>query len=188
MADTPTPHYGFILQQPGTNRNVWGGKLNQNWSSIDGILFAASTDASVARGLAEGALLRTGGTMTGDQILSSAGPTDARSAGYRGTPVSSFNADKTLVLADAGVTQRLIGSTTRTLTIPSSGSVGFPAGTVIPIRVSSSASLVIARAAGVQLRLAGSATNANRTVSSQGLATLLYEDTNAWVISGIGVS
>lgn len=168
--------------------DTWGAKQNNFFDQVRSTVGALVSQFNALQTASANFLSRAGGTMTGDQVLFAGGPTDARSSGYRGAPVSSFDADKALVLADAGVTQRLTGSTGRTLTIPPVGSVGFPVGTVIPIRVSSSASLVVARGSGVQLRLAGSTTDANRTVATQGLATIMHEDTNVWVISGIGIS
>lgn len=183
-----TPTIENVFPTVGASADTWGGILNERGSETYVDINALATLANANETKANAALPKAGGTMTGDQVLFAGGPTDARSSGYRGAPVSSFDTDKALVLADAGVTQRLTGSTGRTLTIPPVGSVGFPIGTVIPIRVSSSASLTVARGSGVQLRLAGSATDANRTVATQGLATIMHEDTNVWVISGIGVS
>lgn len=188
MADTPTPHYEFILQQPGTNPKTWGGKLNANWASIDSLLFTATTDASTAVGQAATALQRAGGTMTGDIALANVGPGSVYSVGFRGAPVVEFSADKTLALTDAGCSQRMVGTTALNLTIPPVGTVGFPLGTVIPLRNSTGVAMNILRGAGVTLTVVGSATNANATVAARGAGAIWQEATNVWLIQGSGVS
>lgn len=188
MADTPTPNYGFIIQQPGTNPKTWGGKLNANWASIDGLLYTASTDASAAASAAALAMPRTGGAFTGDVTLAEVTPVSA-SAGYRGAPVIGFDTDRTLIGTDAGKMLRLFGPTSRTLTIPPVSSVGFPLGTVILLRsYTTTVPWNIARGAGVTLTVAGSSLNKNCQLATFGLASLTHEDTNIWVLSGVGAS
>lgn len=188
MADSFTTNYNFIIQQPGTNRSVWGGKLNANWASIDGLLFTATTNAANALALGTEALPKAGGTTTGDIILANVGPTSTLSVGFRGAPIVNFASSKTLALTDAGSTQRATGAAALILTIPPVGTVGFPVDTVIPVRNASTATLTIARGSGVELRIAGSATNKNCVMVAQGLGALLHEAPNVWVLSGVGAS
>lgn len=126
--------------------------------------------------------------MTGDQVLADVGPGSALSVGFRGAPVVNFSADKTLALTEAGKTQRMTGASVCVLTIPPVGSVGFPVSTVIALRNAGTASMTIARGSGVQLRLAGLATDKNCALAPQGMASLLHEATNVWVLSGVGAS
>lgn len=189
MADTFTTNYNFIIQQPGTNRSTWGGKLNANWTSIDGLLFTATTNAASAAALSATALQRAGGTMTGDIALADVAATSPRSVGFRGAPVVSIDVDRTFGLTDAGKMIRLFGANTRTWTIPNTSSVGFQIGTAIVLRnFSSGVPLNIVRAAGVTLRVAGSTADGNRTLATFGMATIVMEDTNIWVVSGAGIS
>lgn len=189
MADTLTPNYSFVIQQPGTNRNTWGGKLNANWTSIDGLLFTASTNAASALAAANLALPRAGGTMTGDLVLADVAASSQRSAGFRGAPVISIDADRTFGSTDAGKMIRLFGATTRTWTIPNTSSVGFQPGTAIVLRnFSTGVPLNIVRAAGVALRTAGTTLDSNKSLATFGMATIVMEDNNIWVISGVGVS
>jgi hypothetical protein len=164
--------------------NTWGGELNTALGQIDTTLdnFVTAINAT------ETALLRGGGTMTGDLVLASVGPTNARSAGYRGAAVVEFSDNKTLALTDAALTQRMIGSNARTLTIPPVASVAFPVGTVIPIRNSTGVAMTIARGSGVVLTIVGTATDANATLGARGQGILFHEATNNWTISGVGVS
>jgi hypothetical protein len=168
----------------GADVDTWGGELNTALGQIDTTLdnFVTAINAT------ETALLRGGGTMTGDIVLADVGPGNALSGGFRGLPTVSFDADRTLQLTDAGKAMRVTGTTARTITIPPNSGVAFPVGTTIPIRSFSTAAITIARGSGVELRLALSATNANRTVASYGMATIYQEAANIWVITGSGVS
>lgn len=171
------------------DEDTWGFELNtalggQIKPTLDA--YAAAINANET--LAAAALPRSGGTMTGDQVLADVGPTSPLSVGFRGAPIVNFSTDKTLALTDAGKTQRLTGSTGRTLTIPPVGTVGFPVDTVIPLRNFATAVLTIARGSGVQLRLAGSVTDKNCAMAASGMGGLLHEATNVWVLTGVGVS
>lgn len=171
------------------DEDVWGDKLNNDaLTPIKADLDALASQGNATETTASGALQRSGGTMTGDLVLASAGPSNVRSAGYRGLPVVSLDADKTFALTDAGLMNRLTGTTARTWMIPPNGTVPFPIGTAIVLRNVSTANLTLARGSGVQLRIIGSATDANRTLVPQGSATLIQEDVNIWYVSGVGVS
>lgn len=171
------------------DEDVWGDKLNNDaLTPIKADLDALASQGNATETASSGALQRSGGTMTGDLVLASVGPSNVRSAGYRGLPVVSLDADKTFALTDAGLMNRLTGATPRTWTIPPNGTIAFPVGTAIVIRNAASANLTLARGAGVQLRLVGALPDANRTVVPQGSATLIQEDVNIWYVSGVGVS
>jgi hypothetical protein len=70
-ASVPTPNYNFNLPTVGGDDNVWGGLLNDNWSSIDTILWNVSGVASAALTQTAGDaryLRLTGGTITGSLV------------------------------------------------------------------------------------------------------------------------
>lgn len=168
----------------GADADTWGTENNANWTAarVDLVALAAALNPILT------ALLTTGGTMTGDLLLADVGPTGAASAGYRGLPLVTIDADRTFALTDAGKMIRLTGTTARTWTIPPSGSVAFPVGTVIVLRNAGTAAITLARGAGVALRLAGSATDANRSIAPAGQASIVQEAANVWTVSGVGVS
>lgn len=171
------------------DEDTWGFELNTALGGqIKPTLDAYATAINANETLAGAALPRAGGTMTGDQILADGGPTSQFSAGFRGLPVVSIDANRTFLLTDAGKMIRLTGTTARTWTIPPVGSVGFPVGTVIVVRSVSSANLSIVRGAGVTLRADGASGDANRTVIPFGKVALVHEDTNVWTASGVGLS
>ena len=104
----------------GGDFDTWGGENNANIASVKVDLDALASQGNTSETLANGALQKSGGTMTGDVILATAGPTSVNSAGFMGSPPLDFSVDKTLTLTDAGITQRLTGATARVLTIPPS--------------------------------------------------------------------
>lgn len=183
MADTPTTHYGFLLQQPGTNPGTWGGKLNGNWGSIDGLLYTASSSAASALALATDAMPMAGGTFSGD-VRITAPPSANNSVGFRGCPIRTISDADTLVAADAGGTCRRNSASTGTLTIPPMGTAGWILGTTIVIRNAGAGVLIMARGSGVSLVQSGSTNNKNWGIPARGTATILLEATNEWVIIG----
>ena len=65
---TPTPNYSFNLPLVGGDDNVWGDLLNENWSSIDTILWTVSgvANAALTPTTGDARYLRlNGGTVTG---------------------------------------------------------------------------------------------------------------------------
>lgn len=42
MADSNTPNLSFTLPEVGASADTWGGKINDNWNDIDGILWGGS--------------------------------------------------------------------------------------------------------------------------------------------------
>lgn len=183
MAVTPT----IQNVQPviGASADTWGGILNPRLQEAYADINALAVQGNASETAVAGALPKAGGTMTGDIGLADVAPGSALSVGFRGVPVMSIDADRTLLATDAGKMIRLTGTTARTWTIPPDV---FPIGTAIVVRSVSTAALSIARGAGVTLRLVGVAANANRSMASQGQATLLQEALNEWSISGLGVS
>ena len=186
MPVTPTlqntfPTVGASADTWGTTLNARGGETFVDVNALAALANANETAVGVR-------VLRAGDTMGGDLALANIGATSVRSAGFRGAPPSAIDADKTFASADAGGMSRLFGSTNRTWTIPNVGTVSFQNGTAIVVRSFSTGTLTLARGAGVQLRIPGSSTDANRTVAPFGMATLVMEDTNIWVLSGVGVA
>ena len=64
----------------------------------------------------------------------------------------------------------------------------FSIGNVVTVYNKSGSSVSIEEGTGVTLRLAGSPTDGNRTLSAYGLCTLLCIDSNDFVISGAGLT
>jgi hypothetical protein len=120
------------------------------------------------------------GLASGSTVKDSAG--NLYGFGFRTLPQSS-NASGTLVLSDTAKHLYLTGN----VTVPPNSSVAFDIGTVVTV-VSNATALVIQAGAGVTLKLANSASTGNRSVASNGVATMLKVATDTWYVYGFGVT
>lgn len=132
---------------------------------------------------------KAGDTFTGDVVLASAPASlSITSAGFRGIPINTQDADYTLVIGDAGKMIRHTDTTARAYTIPPNSSVAFPVGTTVAVRNVGTGAVTLTQGAGVSIRIAGASTTGNKTVAQWGLCTIVKEDTDVWVATGTGVS
>lgn len=168
--------------------NIAGDKVAQGTTSARGTLqltdstsststTTAATPNSVksAYDLANGALPKAGGTMTG-------AITFASGQAFPQIPANSQTASYTLAASDAG---KHINITTGGVTVASGV---FGAGDVVSVYNNSGSAQTITQGASVTLRLAGTSATGNRTLDGYGLATLICVAANTFVISGAGLS
>lgn len=102
--------------------------------------------------------------------------------------VNTQSTDYTLVLSDAGKLIRN-GSGSHEWTVPPNSSVAFPTGTVISLRNAvGGGSVTITRGSGVSIYIGGETTSKDPSFAQGGIATLVKEGTNTWVVSGAGLS
>jgi hypothetical protein len=167
------------------------------------ILDSGVIQVNTGTGLTGGPIVTTGTisidntvvTLTGTQTLTnktitglSSGSTVKDSAGnlygfgFRTMPQSS-NTSGTLVLSDSAKHLYLTGN----VTVPPNSSVAFEIGTVISV-VSNATALVIQAGSGVTLKLANSTSTGNRSVASNGVATMIKVATDTWYVFGLGVT
>jgi hypothetical protein len=105
--------------------------------------------------------------------------------GWRGTPLNQQSGNYTLVLADRGKTINSAGASA-TITIPANV---FSGGDVVSIRVASGNTNTIAQGTSLTLSWAGNGSSTgNRTLTGEGLATILFSSATAATISGAGLS
>jgi len=161
------------------------------------------TQVNTGTGLTGGPIVTTGTisidntvvTLTGTQTLTNKTITGLNSAstvkdsagnlygfGFRTMPQSN-NVSGTLVLSDSAKHLYLTGN----VTVPPNSSVAFDIGTVISV-VSNATAIVIQAGVGVTLKLANSASTGNRSVASNGVATMIKVATDTWYVFGIGVT
>ena len=124
---------------------------------------------------ADTAKLDVAQTFTADQTFTA-------TQTYPKIPQNAKTAAYTLVAADAG---KHISITTGGITVPSGV---FAVGDAVSIYNNSGSSQTITQGASTTLRLAGSASTGNRTLSQYGLCTILCVASNTFVVSGAIVS
>lgn len=120
------------------------------------------------------------GLNSGSTVKDSAG--NLYGFGFRTMPQSS-NTSGTLVLSDSAKHLYLTGN----VTVPPNSSVAFEIGTVISV-ISNATALVIQAGSGVTLKLANSTSTGNRSVASNGVATMIKVATDTWYVFGLGVT
>ena len=71
MATVLTVNFGWVLPVPGTEVDLWGIILNDTFGAVGGAtpLDNIDTDLWTVKGTADGALQKSGGTMTGPLLL-----------------------------------------------------------------------------------------------------------------------
>jgi hypothetical protein len=122
-----------------------------------------------------------GTTLTANTIVSQTTSSDV-AGNLRSVPANSQTASYTLVVSDNG---KYISITTGGVIVPPSI---FSVGQVVSVYNNSGSSQTITGGTGVTLRLVGTATTGNRTLSNYGLATILCVASNVFVVTGGGVS
>lgn len=192
-----TDRYGAVFY---TFRNIYafsGDTVDANGDGVNPVEFRT------ALGLGTAAVEDTGNTghtipfldadntWTGDQDHTGALTINEIDVGYLGIPPNPEDNDYTLVLTDAGKGLRHTSDSNHTWTIPIHTSVKFDVGTAIYLRNTGTGTVKLKRdtsGTGVSLRIAGNASDADVTLAAQGVATLVYEDNNDWVVVGVGLS
>lgn len=128
-----------------------------------------------------GNLAITNNLTSGGSIAAGTTVSDV-SGNIREVPANSQTSSYTLQASDNG---KYISITTGGVIVPPSI---FSVGQVVSIYNNSGSSQTISAGGGVTLRLVGTSTTGNRTLSSYGLATVLCVASNTFVVTGGGVS
>lgn len=141
---------------------------------------AAASNARTTLGLGDSATKNTG-TASGEVAAGD----DSR---FDTLTVNTQSGAYTLVLTDAGKMIRS-ASGTHAWTVPPNSSVAYPTGTVITLRNGvAGGTITITRGAGVSIYIGGETTSKDPAFAAGGMATLVKEDTNVWVVTGGGLT
>lgn len=150
-------------------------QLTDSVSSTSTSTAATPNSVKTAYDLANAALPKSGGTLTGSVTFASGQV-------YPQIPANSKTSAYTLVVGDAG---KHISITTGGVTVPASV---FSTGDAVTIFNNSTSNQTITQGASVTLRFAGTTNTGNRTLAAYGIATILCVASNTFVISGGGLS
>jgi len=161
--------------QAATTSNTGTVQLTDSTSSTSTTTAATANSVKSAYDLADAALPKSGGTMTGGIVFAS-------SQAFPKVPQNAKTSAYTLIASDAG---KHISITTGGVVIPAGV---FGIGDAVSIYNNSSSDQTITQGTSVTLRQAGAATTGNRTLAQYGLVTVLCVATNTFVITGGGLS
>lgn len=162
-----------VVTSDGTNLAflgyLLGNSTNAGFLTMSGAITAGTT--------------LTAGTSISSSTTITAGTSSLDNIGnLREVPANVQTGAYVLVASDSG---KFISITTGGVTVPSGI---FTANQTITIYNNSSSSQIITQGSGVTMRSAGTASTGNRTLAQYGLCTLLCTGSNAFVITGAGVS
>lgn len=132
-------------------------------------------------------LNKAGDTATNLLITRGASPA-ASHAGFLGLPITTLDSTSDLALSALGGMVRHTSGSAHTWTLQPVATIAYPLGAAFNLRNFGSGIVTLARGAGVSLRLAGSSTDADKSLAQYAQATVVQEDTNIWVINGTGVT
>jgi hypothetical protein len=105
-------------------------------------------------------------------------------------PQNSKSANYTLIASDNGkhIFHPSADTTARTITIPANVSVSFPVGACVTFVNQAGAGTLSIAIATDTMYLAGAGTTGTRTLAANGVCTALKITSNAWIISGTGLT
>jgi hypothetical protein len=157
--------------------------------------FINATGSITAAMLASGAAVSNMGYApvnkagdTATNLLISNSSLAITSVGYLGAPMHRQNVNYTFALNDAGACVLCDNTGGYVWTIPPVSAVAFPVGSVILVRNRAAGSITLMRSSGLVLRIAGSGTSQDVALAIWGFATLVMDESNEWVVSGVGIS
>lgn len=139
---------------------------------------------------------KTVALVAGGVTVAIAGPTGLAVSGgvtvdgndLRDIPQRIATGSTNLVALDRGAHLYLNSAIAADVNIPANATVAFVIGTAIVLYNHGAGAWAVKPGGGVTLTFAGAGTTGNRTIGTKGMATLLKVGTDAWVISGAGVS
>ena len=175
---------------PASTSVIEASQAQVNAGAATGVFVSPAKLAAwtgVATALGYTPLNKAGDTATNLVLANSVLATT--SAGYLGIPVNEQDGTYTAVLTDAGKLVRHNSATAHAHTVPPIASVAYPIGTAIAFRNFGAGVVTLTPGAGVTFYKAGTvASVASVAIAQSGVCSAVLEDTNIWMISGVGIT
>lgn len=130
-------------------------------------------------------------TLAGLSSLSSTSiSVDGLDVGTKIIPQNTKSTNYTAILSDSGkqIFHPAADTTARTFTIPANDTVSYPIGTALTFINQYGAGVVTIAITTDILRMAGSSSVGNKTLSANGIATAIKVTATEWLISGTGLA
>jgi hypothetical protein len=177
------------IELVNTSSNIRFGDLTVQQTAFLGTGTLVSTAetalTAISANSATDATNVTGGVVTGTVPQNNQSQLQV---GYLVVPQISTNSNYTLTLSDQGKhIYSTLASGVQTVTIPDSLSVPFPIGAAISIVLNGNGTININTGSGVSLILSGTSEVGNRTLTTNGMATVMKVENNTWFINGTGL-
>lgn len=161
-------------------------KAQVGLGSVDNTADADKPVSTAQQTALDAKVAKAGDTMTGDLVLADVAAGAGRSAGFRGTPVVTVNAARTIGPADSGKRLFHNEATARVWTIDAALTYNDDPVIIIDNTGNSGAAgaLTIAITGGTLRRGDGTAGTGSRTVPASGVAAIARTSGTNWVITG----